>query len=117
MFDDFGGPGFDWNGNGTKDSFDHYMDMKAAGSGGGGRSQGEASARKKSSGGIVIYDSSKDSDGVALVKALTVCCLCLGGMVLAVMSNTGDLGTALCLLGGPALSIIILKSHKVGRGK
>lgn len=21
-------PGFDWNGNGKKDSFDHYMDMK-----------------------------------------------------------------------------------------
>ena len=111
MFDDFGGPGFDWNGNGRKDSFDHYMDMKAAGSAG-SRSQLKepAGARKKSSGGIVIYDSTKDSDCVALVKALTVCCLCLGGMLLAVMSNTGDLGTALCLLGGPVLSFMILKN-------
>ena len=60
--------------------------------------------------GIVIYDSRKDSDGISILKALTVCGLCLGGMFLPVAANAGDFGTALCLLGSVALGIAVLKS-------
>ena len=106
MYDNFSGPGFDWNGNGKTDSFDHYMDMKAAAS-----SKASAGSRTKSSGGIVIYDSTKDSDGVALLKALAVCGLCLVGMIVPVTSEMGDLGTLVWLGGCIGLSIRILKNR------
>jgi len=106
MYDNFSGPGFDWNGNGKTDSFDHYMDMKAADS-----SKASAGSRKKSSGGIVLYDSTKDSDGVALLKALAVCGLCLVGMIVPVTSGMGDLGTLVWLGSCIGLSIRILKNR------
>ena len=106
MYDYFSGPGFDWNGNGKTDSFDYYMDMKAADS-----SKASAGSRTKSSGGIVIYDSTKDRDGVALMKALAVCGLCLAGMIVPVTSGMGDLGTLVWLGGCIGLSIRILKNR------
>ena len=106
MYDNFGGPGFDWNGNGKADSFDHYMDMKIVDG-----SKASAGSRTKSSGGIVIYDSTKDSDGVALMKALAVCGLCLVGMIVPVTSGMGDLGTLVWLGGCIGLSIRILKNR------
>ncbi len=123
MYDNFGGPGFDWNGNGGKDAFDHYMDMKATGSqpetmGLSGRSAGPAGGgirpsnlQKKTSGGIILYDSTKDSDGVALLKALAVCGLCLVGMAVLVTSGMGDLGTLVWLGSCIGLSFRILKNR------
>ena len=109
MYDNFSGPGFDWNGNGKTDSFDYYMDMKIVDT-----SKSSAGSRTKSSGssgGIVIYDSTKDSDGVALLKALAVCGLCLVGMIVPVTSGMGDLGTLVWLGGCIGLSIRILKNR------
>ena len=106
MYDNFGGLGFDWNGNGKTDSFDHYMDMQAADS-----SKASSGRRTKSSGGIILYDSTKDSDGVALIKALAVCGLCLVGMIVPVTSGMGDLGTLVWLGGCIGLSIRILKNR------
>ena len=110
MYDNFGGPGFDWNGNGGKDAFDHYMDMKAA-EGPAGKGMRPANPQKKTSGGIVLYDARKDSDGVALLKALAVCGLCIAGMAVPVMSGMGDLGTLVWLGGCIGLSIRILKNR------
>lgn len=104
MYDNFGGPGFDWNGK--TDSFDHYMDMKAADS-----LKASSGSRTKSSGGIILYDSTKDSDGVALMKALAVCGLCLVGMMVPATSGMGDLGTLVWLGGCIGLSIRILKNR------
>jgi len=104
MYDNFGGSGFDWNGNGKQDSFDNYMDMKASGG-----AKTSARGQKKSSGGIVIYDTTKDSDGVAIFKALLVCVFCLGGIFLPVSADAGPLGMAICMLGAVGLSIAVLK--------
>ena len=104
MYDNFGGPGFDWNGNGKHDTFDNYMDIKAA-----GESKTATGSQKKSSGDIVIYDSTKDSDGVAIFKALLVCAFCLGGIFLPVSADAGPLGMAMCMLGAVGLSIAALK--------
>ena len=116
MYDNFGGPGFDWNGNGKADSFDRYMDMKAADQSSGAEGKdggviGPHDRRKNSSGGIILYDSTKDSDGVALIKALAVCGLCLVGMIVPVTSGMGDLGTLVWLGGCIGLSIRILKNR------
>ena len=116
MYDNFGGPGFDWSGNGRYDAFDDYMNMEAAGGSGAGRGQGAADGKgprinqKKPSGGIVIYDSTKDSDGIALVKALTVCGLCILGFAVPVSVGMGDLGTILWMGGCIGLSVKVLKN-------
>jgi len=104
MFDDFGGPGFDWNGNGKNDLFDNYMDMKVSCG-----DKDAAGNRKKRSGGIVIYDSRKDSDGVAIFKLLLVCVFCTGGMILPASVDAGPLGAAICMLGALVLSFAVLK--------
>ena len=113
-----GGGGFDWNGNGKKDNFDRFMDMKASGS-----SKPDIvpnpSSKKKSNdeelkgisiGGKPFYDATKDSNGVTIFKCLLTTILCIGGIVLPVVAEMGTLGTLLSIFGGLGLSILILKN-------
>ena len=124
------GGGFDWNGNGKSDAFDNYMDMKVSGSDSSdndadesGTSANLTSTRKKSMnsnenkelkgismGGEPLYDATKDSNGVTILKSLLVTALCIGGIVLPVAADMGPLGTLLCIFGGLGLSILILKN-------
>lgn len=108
MYDDFGGPGFDWNGNGKQDLFDDYMNMKAAGSSG---SHNKTCSRIADSENDkwVVYDSRKDSDGVAVFKLLLVCVFCIGGLLLPASANAGPVGMAIGMLGALALSFATLK--------
>ena len=121
---------FDWNGNGKSDAFDNYMDMKVSGSDSSnsdsdesGTSANLTSTRKKSMnsnenkelkgismGGKPLYDATKDSNGVTILKSLLVTALCIGGIVLPVTADMGPLGTILCIFGGLGLSILILKN-------
>ena len=122
--------GFDWNGNGKSDAFDNYMDMKVSCSDSsdsdGDESETSASPTstyKKSNnsneskelkgismGGKPLYDATKDSNGVTILKSLLVTALCIGGIVLPVAADMGPLGTLLCIFGGLGLSILILKN-------
>ena len=124
------GGGFDWNGNGKSDAFDNYMDMKVSGSDSSdsdgnesGTSASPTSTHKKSSnstvnkelkgismGGKPLYDATKDSNGVTILKSLLVTALCIGGIALPVAADMGPLGTLLCIFGGLGLSILILKN-------
>ena len=124
------GGGFDWNGNGKTDAFDNYMDMKVSGSDSSdndsdesGISTGFISTHKKSSnssegkelegismGGKPLYDATKDSNGVTILKSLLVTALCIGGIALPVAADMGPLGTLLCIFGGLGLSVLILKN-------
>ena len=122
------GGGFDWNGNGKSDAFDNYMDMKISDcdSSDGDESGTSASPtvnHKKSSNsnenkelkgisivGKPLYDATKDSDGVTILKSLLVTALCIGGIVLPVAADMGPIGTLLCIFGGLGLSILILKN-------
>ncbi len=124
------GGGFDWNGNGKSDAFDNYMDMKVSGSDSSdsdgnesGISASPTSTHKKSSnstvnkelkgismGGKPLYDASKDSNGVTILKCLLVTALCIGGIVLPVVADMGTIGTLLCIFGGLGLSVLILKN-------
>ena len=121
---------FDWNGNGKSDAFDNYMDMKVSGSDSSdsdgnesGTSASPTSTHKKSSnstvnkelkgismGGKPLYDATKDSNGVTILKCLLVTALCIGGIALPVAADMGTLGTLLCILGGLGLSVLILKN-------
>ena len=127
-FIDYGG--FNWNGNGKRDAFDNYMDMKVSGSDSSdsdanesGTSASPTSTHKKSSnstvnkelkgismGGKPFYDATKDSNGVTILKSLLVTALCIGGIVLPVAADMGILGTLLCIFGAIGLSILILKN-------
>ena len=124
------GGGFDWNGNGKSDAFDNYMDMKVSGSDSSdsdgdesGTSASPTSTHKKSSnstvnkelkgismGGKPLYDATKDSNGVTILKSLLVTALCIGGIALPVAADMGPLGTLLCIFGGLGLSILVLKN-------
>ena len=120
---------FDWNGNGKSDAFDNYMDMKVSGSDSSGNddeseaNDSSSSSCKKTSnitdnkelkgismGGKPLYDATKDSNGVTILKCLLVTALCIGGIALAVAADMGTLGTLLCIFGGLGLSILILKN-------
>ncbi len=121
---------FDWNGNGKSDAFDNYMDMKVSGSDSSdsdseesGANDSSYSSYKKTSttndnkelkgismGGKPLYDTTKDSNGVTILKCLLVTALCIGGIVLPVAADMGTLGTLLCIFGGIGLSILILKN-------
>lgn len=124
------GGGFDWNGNGKSDAFDNYMDMKVSGSDS-SDSDGEKSGTNASPtsphqkpsnsdeskelkgismGGKILYDASKDSNGVTILKCFLVTALCTGGIAFPVAADMGPLGTLLCIFGGLGLSILILKN-------
>ena len=113
-----GGGGFDWNGNGKKDHFDRFMDMKVS-----DRNKPEntpnSSSNKKSNNeelkgismsGKPFYDATKDSNAVTILKCLLVTALCIGGIAFPVVAEMGTLGTLLCIFGGLGLSILILKN-------
>ena len=121
---------FDWNGNRKSDAFDNYMDMKVSGSDssdsdgdGSGTSASPTSTHNKPSnsneskelkgismGGKPLYDATKDSNGVTILKSLLVTALCIGGIVLPVAADMGTLGILLCISGAIGLSILILKN-------
>lgn len=120
---------FDWNGNGKSDAFDNYMDMKVSGSDSSSNddeseaNDSSSSSCKKTSnttdnkelkgismGGKPLYDATKDSNGVTILKCLLVTALCIGGIALPVAADMGTLGTLLCIFGGLGLSILILKN-------
>ena len=121
-------PEFDWNGNGKSDVFDNYMDMKVSGNSDSkveesGTNASFSSPYKKTSntnenkelkgismGGKPLYDATKDSNGVTILKCLLVTVLCIGGIILPGATNMGTLGTLLCIFGGLGLSILILKN-------
>ena len=109
---------FGWNGNRKKDHFDRFMDMKVSG-GSKSDSTPNSSSKKKSNdeelkgismGGKPLYDATKDSNGVTILKCLLVTALCIGGIALPVAADMGPLGTLLCIFGGLGLSVLILKN-------
>ncbi len=122
--------GFDWNGNGKSDAFDNYMDMKISSSNNSNKDGEESetdiassSSYKKSIyvnedkdlkgisiGGKPLYDATKDSNGVTILKSLLVTALCIGSIALPAAADMGPLGMLVCIFGGLSLSILILKN-------
>ena len=123
--------GSDWNKNGKKDMFDTYMDMKIMSKisnednneevdedddfGDDFVNDIEYESNDKelkgiSMGGKVLYDATKDSNGVTILKSLLVALFCIGGIVLPVATDMGTIGTLVCIFGGVGLSVLILKN-------
>ena len=112
-----GGGGFDWNGNGKKDHFDRFMDMKVSGSNKADNTPNSSYKQSNdeelkgiSMGGKPFYDATKDSNGVTILKCLLVTALCIGGIALPVVAEMGTLGILLSIFGGLGLSMLILKN-------
>ena len=127
--------GFDWNGNGKHDSFDDFMNMKIASDNMENsckldkyddetdelsdniqksyhqkRQQSDEGKPVILLGNKPIYDSSKDSNGVVILKSFLVVALCVAGFVIPIMLELGSIGIALCLFGAVAASIAILNN-------
>ena len=117
-------PGFDWNKNGKRDNFDRFMDMKVMSkvteeTEDNTNVNTESSLSKNtkdeklkgiSIGGKMLYDASKDSNGMVIFKCLLVTILCFGSIALPVIAEMEILGTLLCIFGALGLSILILKN-------
>ena len=119
--------GFDWNGNGKRDAFDSYVDMQIINGNNSSDDAEESNTNTKSNktdskptdneelkgisvGGKPLYDASKDSNGITVLKCFLVTALCIGGIILPVATDMGTLGTLLCIFGGLGLSVLILKN-------
>ena len=119
--------GFDWNGNGKRDTFDSYVDMQIINENNSSDDAEESNTNTKSSktdikptdnkelkgisvGGKPLYDASKDNNGVTVLKGFLVTALCIGGIALPVAADIGPLGTLFCIFGGLGLSVLILKN-------
>ena len=123
--------GYDWNKNGKKDMFDTYIDMKIMSKISKEDNNEEVdedddfgddfvndieyeSNRKElkgiSMGGKVLYDATKDSNAVSILKCVLVTLFCIGGIVLPVATDMGTIGTLICIFGGVGLSVLILKN-------
>lgn len=120
--------GFDWNGNDKNDAFDNYMDMKVSCNGSSDNNEEDINTSSTSSylhssktpqnqefkgismGGKPLYDATKDSSGVTILKCLLSTAFCIGGIALPIVTDLGPLGTLLCIFGGLGLSIMILKN-------
>ncbi len=113
-----GKKGFDWNGNGKKDAFDHFMDMKVSEEINSDEELNFSTSKKKANeelkgisiGRKKLYDATKDSNGVIIFKCLLVTILCIGGMVIPVIAEMETLGALICIFSGLGLSILILKN-------
>ena len=113
-----GGGGFDWNGNGKKDSFDRFMDMKVSGRSIPNHTQNSSSHKAFndkeikgiSMGGKPLYDATQDSSGMTIFKCILVIALCIGGMILPGAADMGVIGTLLCIFGGVGVSVLVLKN-------
>lgn len=57
-----------------------------------------------------LYDATKDSNLTIIIKSLIVIILCIGGIILPIMTDMGTIGTLICVFFVVTLSILILKN-------
>jgi len=57
-----------------------------------------------------LYDATKDTPGITIIKSLLVIVLCISGFAIPIVLDLNDLGMAICLFGGVALSMMIMKN-------
>lgn len=58
----------------------------------------------------LLYDASKDSSGVILIKSLLVILLCVGGFVLPIVLDMEQGSMVLCIFAAIGLSLAIFKN-------
>ena len=116
--------GPDWNRNGKTDAFDHYMNMKvmeaaskdsASGSTSGNTPKTTGSNEKSEVKGISMfgkpmYDATKDSNGMIILKSLIAVGLCIAGIAIPVVAEMEGIAVALFPLGAVGLSVLIMKN-------
>lgn len=116
--------GHDWNGNGKTDAFDHYMNMKiiaasskdnASGNAPGNSTKTTGGNEKPEAAGISMfgkpmYDATKDSSGMTILKSLLVVGLCIAGIAIPVAGEMEGLAVALFPLGAVGLSVLIMRN-------
>lgn len=57
-----------------------------------------------------LYDATKDSNLTIIIKSLIVIILCIGGIILPIMTDMGTIGKLICVFFVVTLSILILKN-------
>ena len=94
--------GFDWNGNGKSDLFDHYMNMKSM-----SNSSSKISNKKEEK--STDNNAKTDSNGTVIVKSLIAIGLCVLAFAICLSGDVGKLGMAILHIGAAILGYNILK--------
>lgn len=96
---------FDWNGNGKKDAFDEYMNMKVS-----GMTEDNSKSKVQSNSNKPTNNDANDSNGTIIFKSIVATLICVGGIALSVAIELGTLGSLIILSCAIVISLIILKS-------
>ena len=105
----------DWNENGKRDAFDAFVDMNII---------EEAINEKEklnnpdndrrvtgiSMGGKPLYDATKDSDGMIILKTFSVVAILIAGIAIPVHYGMGQLGVLIGMFLSLGISMTILKN-------
>lgn len=92
--------GFDWNGNGRRDSFDSFVDMKLTNS---CNNSNNLSNQNQNN------FSNNSSNNETSFKPFIIITLCVLGVILPIIFEFGKTATCICLLIAVALSIIVIR--------
>lgn len=105
-------PGFDWNGNGKRDAFDRFMDMKVMSEVSKKSNEASASTQKKTTSMNNINSQPREnqqSNGLVIFKSLLAIGLVVGAFVACLSGEMGKLGMGLLLIGAAIGGYFILK--------
>lgn len=91
--------GNDWNGNGKRDAFDRYVDMKAS-------NNDDSSAPKDGRSSDETQHESQ-GNGITIVKSLLTIGICLGGFILPAAADMGTGAAAIYLLAAVGIGVLM----------
>lgn len=60
--------------------------------------------------GMPLYDATKDTPGMTILRSVLVIIFCISGFALPCIFDTSGLGTLFCLFGAVALSMLVMKN-------
>ena len=108
----------DWNNNGERDAFDAFVDMQIVDE----MSKIDAKNKNKSDdeekreitgismGGKILYDATKDSDGMVILKSFSAIAILIASLAIPVKASMEGLGVCLCMFTGIGIALAILKN-------
>ena len=96
--------GFDWNGNGKSDTFDHFMDMKVTSS----STNDNLDVRKTSTNEAKETQAKQDDNATTTAKSVLCVAVCLIAFAICLSGGVSKLGMALIMIGAAVLGYFIM---------
>lgn len=107
--------GFDWNGNGYRDVSDSYFDyeiMNDKGHVSSGKPQRSNSKLNKKDEEYTHFLPPGKREKILFNKSVILLAFCIGGLVIPLSFDMGELGIAFCLIAFPLIGVEIFNTDK-----